>query len=199
MSSDRVKHMASAATKPMTAAEFYGFVHRPENQDRAFELERGQVIELPTHGKRHGLICANVTWMLGTYVAARRKGYVCSNNVGVVVERNPDTVRGPDVMLFEDATSIDDVEEKYGETPPRLAVEVLSPNDNLTKLDRRIQELIACGIPLVWVVDSEQGTVSVHRPGNHIRVIEKHGILTGEDVLPGFRCNLSKLFNLPGQ
>src|SRR5688572_2138779 len=121
--------MATVVSKPITAEEFYQFTHRSENRDRIFELERGEIVEMSRPGKKHGMICANVARLLGNYAAGRKKGYVCSNDTGVVVERDPDSVRGPDVLFFEDVNQVEQVQEKYGETPPRLAVEVLSPND----------------------------------------------------------------------
>src|SRR5262249_1494039 len=124
-----VTSMATVATRTMTAEEFYEWAHRPENRDKHCELERGEAVEMSRPGKRHGLICGNVTRLLGNFAAQRKKGYVCSNDTGVVVERGPDTVRGPDVLFFEDAEQAEQVEEKYGEGPPLLAVEVLSPND----------------------------------------------------------------------
>src|SRR6476646_4285239 len=107
--------MTVTETKLLTAEEFYQWANRPENEGRCCELEQGRIVEMSRPGKLHGLICANVARILGNHVAARKKGYVCSNDTGVVVERNPDTVRGPDVLLFEDVDKVEQVEEKYGE------------------------------------------------------------------------------------
>src|SRR5437016_8913332 len=109
--------MATVTTRPMTAEEFYEWANRPENRDKVCELERGEIVEMSRPGKRHGLTCANVAGILRNYVIQRKKGYVCSNDTGIIVERNPDTVRGPDVLLFEDADSSDQVDMKYGEKP----------------------------------------------------------------------------------
>jgi hypothetical protein len=35
----------------------------------------------------------------------------------VILERDPDTVRGPDVALYEDASSFAELHPKYGEVP----------------------------------------------------------------------------------
>jgi Uma2 family endonuclease len=77
--------MATVETKLMTAAEFYDWVNRPENQDRSFELERGGVVEMPPPSKFHGFVCGNVAGILRNYAAQRRKGYPCTNDAGVVV------------------------------------------------------------------------------------------------------------------
>lgn len=191
--------MATVAAKLMTAEEFYDWANRPENRDRYCELERGEIVEMSRPGRLHGLVCANVVWALGGFVRQRKKGYICSNDTGVIVERDPDTVRGPDVMLFEDAARIEDVDRKYGETPPVLAVEVLSPNDTAGKLARRIAEQKRFGTPLIWVLDPEARNVIVYRPGREDRVVEEAEELTGEDVLPDLRVRVAELFALPGQ
>ncbi|HEY1860252.1 MAG TPA: Uma2 family endonuclease [Gemmataceae bacterium] len=191
--------MATVATKPITAEQFYVWANRPENRDKYCELERGEIVELSRPGKLHGLICANVVGILRTFVIQRKKGYVCSNDTGVVVERDPDTVRGPDVLVFEDAKQIEDVEEEYGETPPLLAVEVLSPNDTTGKLMRRVREQLRFGTRLIWVLDPDAKNVIVYRSGKEDSIVEQTEELTGEDVLPDFRCKVAEFFALPGQ
>jgi Uma2 family endonuclease len=144
------------------------------------------------------MICANVTRILGNFAVQRKKGYVCSNDTGIVVAHNPDTVRGPDVLFFEDATRADQVEEKYGETPPLLAVEVLSPNDTHGKVIRRKHELFHFGVKLYWVLDPDARNVIVHYPDGADRSVEENEELTGNHVLPDFRCPVAEIFALPG-
>ena len=80
-------------------------------------------------GKFHGFVCANIVIILGMFARQRKKGYVCSNDTGVLVERDPDPVRGPDILFCEDADTPDEIDRKWDDKPPLLAVEVLSPND----------------------------------------------------------------------
>jgi Uma2 family endonuclease len=191
--------MATVTTRPMTAEEFYDWANRPENRGRICELERGEVVEMSRPGKLHGLICANVVGILRNYAIQRKKGYVCSNDTGVIVERDPDTVRGPDVLFFEDAERVEQVQEKYGETPPLLAVEVLSPNDTHGKVMRRVREQMRFGTRLVWVLDPDARNVLVYQRGKEDDVVEANEDLTGNDVLPDFRCRVGEFFALPGQ
>ena len=191
--------MATVPTKLMTADEFWDFVHRPENQGKEYELVRGEVVEMSRPGRMHGFICANVAILLGLYARQRKKGYVCSNDTGVIVERDPDTVRGPDVMFFEDAETFEEIDRKWEGGPPRLAVEVLSPNDSAGNVNRRIRDQLRFGTPLVWLLDPEERNVTVYRPGRDYQVLEEGEEITGEDVLPDFRCKVAEFFNLPGQ
>src|SRR5205823_14185033 len=133
----------------------------PENADRWFELVRGEVIQLPPPMKIHGVVCSNATILLGIYTRQRAFGYVTGNDSGVVLEHDPDTVRGPDVALYEDARSFDELHPKYGEIPPRLAVEVLSPGDRADQIMHKVTDYLRNGVELVWLIDPKARTVTV--------------------------------------
>jgi Uma2 family endonuclease len=126
--------MATAPTKLMTADEFGDFVHRPGNRDKSFDLVRGEVAEMTKPGRLHGFVCANIARILGNYAVQRKKAYVCSNDTGVIVERDPDSVRGPDLLFYEDAETVDHINRKWDDKPSLLAVEVLSPNDTMSDM-----------------------------------------------------------------
>lgn len=189
--------MAASATKPMTAAAFREFLQRPENRGRRFELERGEIVEMTKPGKFHGFVCANIVALLWIFARTRKKGYACSNDTGLVVEQDPDTVRGPDILFFEDFDAPGQIERKFGEKPPSLAIEVLSPRDTHGKLMRRVQEQLDFGTPLVWVVDPEAENVTVYRPGQAPSLVESHEEITGQDVLPDLRLKVAEFFQMP--
>ena len=146
----------------------------------------------------HGFVCGNIAFIFGAFARHRKKGYVCTNDTGIVVERDPDTVRGPGLMFFEDAASIDDIDRKFGLTPALLNVEVMSPNDTHVKIMKRVDQQLASGTPLVWVVDCDAENVTVYRPGQAPYIVEADQEITGEDVLPDFRCKVSEFFKMPG-
>jgi Uma2 family endonuclease len=190
--------MATVETKRMTAEEFFEWAHRPENQDRFFELHRGEIIEMPPPGELHGILCAWITHLLWRYVLERGRGRVCSNDTGLIVARDPDAVRGPDVILLDDTRQLDQLSRRYIDRLPALVVEVLSPNDQKGKVDLRISQYQRRGIPLIWIVDPEARTVSVYRPGKEHYVRDDTEEVTGEDVLPGMRYDVAEFFTLPG-
>jgi Uma2 family endonuclease len=189
----------SATKKLMTAEEFCDWVHQPEQTNKWFELARGEVIELPSPTKPHGFVCFNLGRILGNFLYERGKGYLTGNDSGVILERAPDTVRGPDLALYEDAESFAELHPKYGEAPPRIAIEVLSPNDRANTVLRKISDYLRCGVGMVWVIDPEIRTVTVHRPGKAQVQLAASQELSGEDVLPGFRCPIADFFRLPGE
>jgi Uma2 family endonuclease len=102
-------------------------------------------------------------------------------------------------MVFLDALTYDELEPKHTERVPNLVVEVRSPNDRHGRILRRIEQYLKRGVPMVWLVDPEELTVTAYTPNEFPKVYDETDELTGNDVLPGFACRVSELFALPGQ
>lgn len=184
-------------TPLMTAEEFFEWANRPEQHDRNFELVNGKVVIMPSPGELHGVICWLVSHILGAYLLKRGAGYLTTNDTGLILRRNPDTVRGPDIMLFLKNRSVDSLSAGHVETMPALVVEVRSPTDRDSKILRRVKQYLDSGVQMVWVVDPEDRVVTSYRPREFPKVHDNGDILTGNGVLPEFQCTVSELFNLP--
>src|SRR6478735_2980432 len=110
---------AQTTTKLMTAEEFYEFVHLPENANRRLDLVRGEVVEAMSRpGDLHAVVCSNVTYLLGGYVRQTKRGRVVCNDPGVLLERAPDTVRGPDIAYLGSSHKYTDLNPKWIEEVP---------------------------------------------------------------------------------
>lgn len=189
--------MVSDEPRGMTADEFWEWIGQPENEDRCWELKRGKPIPVPATGRLHGVVACSISYFLGAYCCRRKTGYVCSNRTAFLVEQNPDTIRGPDVMLFEEKCRLEELSDRYATDVPRLVVEVLAPNDTAGKILRRMGEYLSREVPLIWVVDPVERCVFVNCRGR-LRMLDKTEELTGEDVLPDFHCRVAEFFTLPG-
>lgn len=189
--------MATATTTLMTAEEFFVWANRPEQDGKRYELENGVVVEMPSPGVLHGTVCWLIAHILGNYVFARGSGFVCTNDTGLIVRRGPDTVRGPDLMVFLTAKTVDQLNRGYADEVPAAVVEVFSPSDKPGRLNARIKQYHKRGVPLVWVVFPEDRTVDVYRPGRSTESLEERDELAGEEDLPDFRCRVADLFTLP--
>ena len=190
--------LAPPTTNLLTADEFLEFVHRSENRNRRFELDRGRIDEMPRPGIRHGVVCANVSRVLGNFTFARGRGIVVSNDAGLIVEHDPDTVFGPDLFLFDENINYADLPAHWEDRPPTLVVEVLSPNDRTTKLNRRIGRFLAMGVPLVWVLDPEESTLTVHQAHRPLVVLEASDEVTGLEFVPDLKLRVGDFFATPG-
>lgn len=184
----------------MTVDEFLDFCDRPENANSTFELIRGEVFPVPNPALLHGVVCNNIATELTLYARKQRKGFVATNDSGVVVERDPDSIIGPDVAYYEHFEKYRDVRpKKPAESPPVLAVEVLSPSDSFRQMSNKIKMYLDGGVKVVWLVDSDEETISVYRPNEHWKVFAADQQLTGDPELPGFSHRVSDFFLLPGE
>jgi len=163
--------------------------------DTFTELVRGVVVESPLRGFRHGVVCANVGFALFDYVRPRKLGWACSNNVGVITRRNPDTVRGPDLVFIsnERLPSISKV-HGYAEQPPELVVEVRSPEDRLWQLTKKVAEYLDAGVEAVCVVNPQEKIVSIVSRGFAARVLTESDELTLPEVFADFRVPVQAFF-----
>lgn len=182
----------STVQKPLVTVE--EFARMPDPPDGSqLELVRGEVVVMPPPGARHGVCCSRVARRLGNFVESNRLGWVTSNDTGVLLERGPDTVRGPDVAFWS-ITRQPALPEGYFEIPPDIAVEVLSPNDRRSVVRAKIKEYLFYSVKLVWLVDPETRTVTVYQGNMRGTELDEADTLDGGDVLPGFSCQVADLF-----
>ncbi|MFO0866586.1 MAG: Uma2 family endonuclease [Gemmataceae bacterium] len=191
--------MATASTQLLTAEEFYAFVHRAENEGRCFELEEGVIFEMPPPGWRHGETCANIVGLLFLYRRTTKRGHVLSNDTGIILQRSPDTVRGPDVAYFSESIKREDIPEQYSERMPTLVVEVISPNDSVAETTLKLDSFLNRGAAVVWLVDPEHCTVTHWRKGKRPIVAKDGDEISGIPEMPAFRCSVRDIFAAPGE
>lgn len=189
---------APTVQKLMTADEFWDFCNLPENENRLFDLIRGRVVEVSRPTRRHGIVAVRISHLLTVWAYSIGRGYVAGNDSGVLLEEDPDTVVGPDVAYFTDANTFAEVHPKWGEEPPVLAVEVMSPNDRMTQMNEKILDYHRNGVPVVWIVDYEFPRVTVYRANQSHVMFGVNDTLDGGAELPGFSCPVAEFFRLPG-
>ena len=183
--------MSAIAHKLMTAEEF-AVLPNPRDGSQQ-ELVKGEVVIMPPPQARHGIICSRIDRRLGIYVEENNLGWTTSNDTGVILERDPDTVRGPDVAFWSIARQ-PELPAGYFEIPPDIAVEVLSPTDRRRDVREKIREYITLGVRLVWLIDPETRTVTVYLGTIRGTELDESDTLDGGEVLPGFAVPVSYLF-----
>ena len=191
--------MATATTDPMTAEEFAAWVAAQPDDGRTYELDRGRVVEMPPPKRAHGYVNYLLLRVLMPYVEARG-GYILTDDVGMLLGRAPDTVLGPDLIVFLTPPPPDEStrwEYVSGGDVPALVVEVRSPSDRDPRILRKVERYHRAGVPLVWVVDSDDRVVTSYRPNEFPRVLDETDELTGNGLLPGFACRVADLFDRP--
>ncbi len=157
------------------------------------ELVRGVLVVREPAGFRHGVVSATLTRLLGAHVATHGLGLVVAAETGFKLERDPDTVRAPDVAFVRRERLPDPDARGYAALAPDLVVEVLSPDDRPGEILGKVGEWLTAGSRLVWVVDPARRVARVYRADGSESVIAVADALDGEDVVPGFSCRLEEI------
>lgn len=177
-------------TRLMTAVEFL-----EQEFDASVELVRGEVHEMTRPGWRHGKLCLWLGSRILQWCEQKQAGFVFSNDTGILTERNPDTLRGPDLFYVS--------QERLAGRPlpegvpvdlvPNLCIEVLSPSDRRGDVLTKVAEYLKAGVSEVWVVDPEYALVQLFRDDAPDRQYTVEETLVSRE-LPEFSLNIRDLF-----
>ena len=159
------------------------------------ELIRGEFNETKPDGMQHSGIAVNLGVMVLGFAKSRRLGRVTAPRTGVWLERDPDTVRESDMAFFsEGKRRRGDPVPGYAEVVPDLVVEVVSQNDTPAAIHDKALMWLCYGVRLVWVVRPNWREIAVYRADEPILTLTEADYLDGLDVLPGFTCAVSEVF-----
>ena len=185
------KPIAKPAAKLLTADDLL----RLDAEGVRGELIRGELSETMPAGHRHGKIITKLIMRLGAFIEPRELGTLVASDSGVWLERDPDTVREPDIAFFSaEKIPLDADIPGYAEEVPELVVEVVSPSDRRAAINDKALMWLRYGARLVWVVRPDVRAVDVHREGSPVVALGENDALDGMDVLPGFSCPVRDIF-----
>ncbi len=160
------------------------------------ELIRGKLCQTMPTGQEHGEIVVNLVVLLGMFIKPRKLGRLTASDAGVWLERDPDTVREPDIAYFSaEKMPLGTRVTGYAEVVPDLVVEVVSPNNSLREVNDKALMWLSYGARLVWVVNPDTRSVNVYLPGSVASTLKENDTLEGLDTLPGFTCTVRDVFD----
>jgi Uma2 family endonuclease len=182
----------TTSQKLLTAEEF---AELPGSDDRYCELIRGVMsVREAQPSLGHEWINNKIGHLLYNFVAPRKLGLV-AGCPGFVLERNPDTVRAPDVCFVRADRLPSGNLPPFLDGAPDLAVEVKSPSNTKREIAEKIALYVRTGSRLVWYVDPDRKTITVYRPQRDPVVLNEGDHLSGYEVLPGFDCPVAEIFS----
>ena len=183
----------STAVEPRTTHTPEDLLAMPDGKD--YELVDGELVERN--------MSALSSWVAGQ-VYLRLGNHVMANDLGTVWPADngfqcfpdaPGKVRKPDASFIgRERYAPGQLGDGYVRIAPDLAVEVISPNDLAGDVEQKVDEYLAAGVRLVWVADPTTQTVRVHRSDGTAARLRRGEELSGEGVIPGFRCVVGDLF-----
>ncbi len=83
---------------------------------------------------------------------------------------------------------------KFPPLCPDFVLELLSPSDNLSLTQAKMQEYQANGVQLGWLLNPQDRQVEIYRLGYPVEILSRPSELSGENILPNFVLNVAWLW-----
>jgi Uma2 family endonuclease len=179
----------------VTRSEYRAFCEA--NRDLRIErsAEGELIVMAPTHS-RSGNQNAQLTSQLNVWAMRNRTGVAFDSSAGFDL---PDgSNRSPDAswILKSRIESLrPEQREEYMEICPDFVAELRSSSDRLRELQAKMQEYLACGARLGWLIDPLERKVWIYRPGQQVEVLEEPQTLTAGPLMPDFALDLMPIWN----
>jgi Uma2 family endonuclease len=81
--------------------------------------------------------------------------------------------------------------EKFPPIAPDFVLELMSPSDSLKATQAKMQEYMDNGVKLGGLINRQNRTVEIYCQGQPVEVLQLPVMLSGEEILLGFRLNLN--------
>jgi Uma2 family endonuclease len=182
--------MSTVAERTYTPEDLLTMLDR-----KKYELVDGHLVE--RHMSRlSSWVAGRLHRFIDIFVEEQQLGWAWPSDQGYVCFPNsPRKLRFPDVSYVSKRRLPDGLtSDGYIYIPPDLAVEVVSPNDSAYEVVSKVVQYLDAGVALVWVIYPEARAAQVYRRDGSGNLLRDDGELSGEDVLPGFRCRLAAIF-----
>ena len=155
---------------------------------------QGELIIMPPPGSRTGRRTLKINQRLANWAEEDGTGVGFGTDTGFTLPNN--AKRGPDAawMLRERWNRIpEEQQEKLAPICPDFVIELRSPSDRRRDVKEKMEEYIANGVRLGWLLDPFDNCATIYRPGHAPERIEKPTILSGDPVLPGFKFDFREI------
>lgn len=184
--------MTTVLDSKLLTAEEYG---RLPDDGRPTELVRGRVVELNRPFTTRGFYLSRINYLLTQFVEQHGLGRVVSGDAGLVTQREPDTVRGPDVAFYSfQRIPQGPMPEEYWPASPELVFEIRSKTDRWKDVLQKVAEYLNANVLTVVVIDPVPQRVHIFSADEEATILNAGDRLTFANVLPGFEIAISKLF-----
>ncbi len=181
--------------RKLTDEEFFEFCQR--NRDLRIEMSKeGEVIIMSPAGGEAGHRNFNLIGEFGIWSEADGAGVGFGSSTGFRLPNG--AVRSPDLAWIrkERWEAIPKKQrKKFAPICPDFVVELRSETDALEQLQAKMEEYIANGAELGWLIDPLEKKVHVYRPNTRVKVLNRPKTLSGEPLLKGLKLNLTGILD----
>ncbi|NJN12050.1 MAG: Uma2 family endonuclease [Richelia sp. RM2_1_2] len=167
------------------------------NRDLRIERNKnGEISIMSPTGSETGNRNVNIAGQLWVWSEEDVTGICFDSSTGFKLSTGAE--RSPDVswIKLERWNSLSqEQQQKFAPICPDFVIELRSASDNLKPLQEKMQEYMQePGIQLGWLIDRKNHKVYVYHPQMPVECLDNPHTLSGEDVLPGFILNMSKVW-----
>jgi Uma2 family endonuclease len=172
-----------------------------------YELVQGRLVRMPPTGFEHSSIARALFLSIDRYVDAHALGQVTMPETGFFLRPpanesqtidRPDTILAPDLAFIAAARIPRPGQSDWKGFPrvaPGLVIEIASPSQYRPEMAAKVRLWLEAGVRLAWVVWPETRQIDVWMLGADLpATLGMQDELAGEDVLPGFRCPVARIF-----
>jgi Uma2 family endonuclease len=178
----------------MSDAQFFRFCQ----DNPTWNIERnaaGEIIVMPPTGTETGGYNFDLIAQLGAWVKRDGRGKGFDSSTGFRLPNG--AVRSPDAAwILQDRWEAIAPSDRKGFAPicPDFVMELRSETDLLVTLQAKLEEYMANGAQLGWLIDPIERRVYVYRPASEVEVLVQPAVLRGDPVLTGLELDLRSLW-----
>ena len=173
-------------------------------EDARVEIIEWELVEMTAAGMRHQIIAMNIIRLLDAYVVEKGIGLILPDGMTYLMNSPAKGLKDsfvPDVSFVHHENIPENFKpEKPHPGAPDLAVEIVSPDDSATKLQRKIRTYLDTGAKQVWVIYPDTKEIFQHIAGEEEQLINYKGSQTidAEALFPGIEgLTTDNIFKLP--
>ena len=179
--------------KSMTTEQFYEFCQA--NHDLRIErTASGEVIIMPPAFSDTGNRNFKIAVQLGNWAEQDGTGEPFDSSAGFTLPNG--ATRSPDaswIKLERWNALTEEQKASFAPICPEFVIELPSKSDTLSGLQDKMQEYIANGASLGWLIDRKNRKVYIYRPNQEPEILDNPETVSGA-VLPGFVLQMAKIW-----
>lgn len=167
-----------------------------DNPELRIELTaQKEIIIMSPTGSKTGWRSARITIQLGIWAERDGTGLVFDSNTGFILPSGAE--RSPDASWIRrerwDALTPEQ-QNVFAPICPDFVIELRSPSDSLAETKEKVEEYIANGARLGWLIDPIDRRAYVYGPDRPPVCLENPDSVSADPVLRGFELRLTELW-----
>jgi Uma2 family endonuclease len=168
-----------------------------EHPDLNLELSaHGELIVMPLAYTWTGARNAEISGQLANWARQDKRGVAFASSTGWLLPNS--ARRSPDAAWIY-KQRIKDLDpaafSRYWPVCPNFVIELRSQSDRVRVLREKMDEWLANGAQLAWLIDAETRTVEIYRPGFEAETRTGASSLAGEGPVDGFVLDLAPVWD----